>query len=320
MIIERIVLDNISLKGLEYLEINKKYCFDISEKVSKDILDKLNIFLADNKISLVYFECRLVNEKTSEFVYNLDALKYLTNAKHLFIFPKNDRTDLTTLENFKYLKELEEFILLGVYKKSLDLTPLLKFKDSIKRITIENGLTKKQQGIINQCTNIQNLKVKELDLSSFEPKEKLIGLEVNSNLYQMSLVPTKFPKLESLRLQGCRSSMDVPSLNTMTSLKMLDLFWIYSIEDFPDLTNLIDLRELRCTLPNLKNLDSLWELIPLEYLQKLSICELKNLEPHDFTKISDFKSLKKAYITWKDLQKHEEIKNLIEKLGLEYVH
>lgn len=289
MEVKRIVLDNTSLYDLESLDINRKYFFDIREKVSKDILDKLNIFLADNKISLVYFECRLVNERTSEFVYNLEALGYLTNLRNVFLYPKYRESDFNSLECLKYLENLNQLLILGVYKKSLDLTPILKFKNSIIKIELENGVNKKQQSIISQCLNLKELKVKELDLNYFDVNEKLQILETSSNLYQMSLVPTKFPNLESLRIQGCKSSMDITALNAMTNLKILDLFWIYSIEDFPDLTNLINLRELRCTLPNLKNLDNLWMLNRLDHLEKISICELKHLEPKDFTKIDNFK-------------------------------
>lgn len=318
MVTERIVLDNVSLNDLKKIDTNKNYSFVVYSKVSVVVLEFLNKFLANAPKAFLSFNCCIDNEKLSSYIYNLDVLKYLTNATHIYLFPKDHKTDLNSLDNLKYLDRLDEFLIQGVYKKTLDLTPILKFKDSITRIEVESGLTKKQQSIINQCTCLEILKVKELDLDSFDPKEKLLTLEVRSNLRQMCLVSTKFRNLESLRIQGCKSSLDIPALNTMISLKELDLFWIYQIDSFPNLTKLKNLTKLRCTLPNLQNLENLWKLKDLEYLEAISICEQKYLEPKDFAEIRDFKSLKKAYITWKDLQKHEEIKSLINNIGLEY--
>lgn len=308
-------IDKSEVSSIEVLNTDKKYCFNIENGANVEVLKTLNLFLRKNKISKVSFNFSNYPNIPDSYIKGIKGLKYLYEATNISLFPKTSGNSIDNLIMLDNLIKLEKFTLIGTYKNSISLEPLLKFREYIRYINIERGLNKKQQSIINQCFNIEHLEVKELDLQTFNIKEKLKELYINTNLHGMSLLSTTFPILEKLFLKNCKSTLDINSLKNAVSLTKLYLFDLYAIEEFPKLAPLPKLEELYVIMPDLKKIDNIWD---LENLKTLALMNLKEIHPKDFKEIGKLKKLKNAYITFVNKEYDLIIEQLITEKGLRY--
>lgn len=311
-----LLLDKISSCNLEDLDITQKYNFEIYSKANIRVLETLNLFFKENKTSRLTFNCEIATDsRVADFAYNLEILKYVPEANNVVLYPKTLKTDLSSIQLLENLYELNSLTIKGVFKNNIPLDTLVNFSHSLQFFEIEKGLTKKQQNIINQLINIKTLKTKELDLNTFDIKEKLYELYIETNLFGMNQISFKFPLLDKLFLKNCKSSLDISSIDAITSLTRLSLFEVYAIEKFPQFLHLEKLTELDLIMPNLKNINNLWSLTSLK---ELSIMNLNYLKPKNFKNLQNLTNLKKAYITFKDKENNQLIRSFIENEGLEY--
>jgi len=275
-------------------------------------LDILNQLLARNtQINLVVVIEPEQPEKKDQCTA-LQLINQLKNIKNLKLLCFGSQP-LENLEPLRGINSLEHFQLSGNYNKKINLDPLLESKE-LKALELEFGLAdKKQYKIINQLTQLAQLKVSTLDAAEITPSDRRSELTITNTLKNPELLARAFPNLSSFSISYAKGLESFDFLSSLKKLKELSIGYTQKLSQLPKLANPANIDSLTFLhTPNFKDLE---QILGFENLESLTINEFDSVWVTDVTKLEKLKKLKSIILNFKKDSDQERFEQLALKNG-----
>lgn len=296
-------IDKISIVDIRNLSDNVKI---EARGASPERLIELNNRLQYlDLIVTISIDMRILTSNTQ--ITGLNILAYLPNIQSLRLNavltePVNE------MDVFKTLSKLKELAVYGYFKKNISFEPI-EHLINLKKLLFENGLSKKQQLIIEKFSSLTSLSVSDLDLMSFPINKNLKQLTIFRKLSYASDIFRVFPNIVELDLENCKEIVDFSFIANFQKLKSLTFRYMKQLESFPNIHKLAKLKSISLiNMSNLRNIDLIWENIDLI---ELMVTEIKFLKIEDFYRLKEFKSLKTVYLTFKDQKENKKAQEFV---------
>jgi hypothetical protein len=226
-------------------------------------------------------------------------------------------SQIDSIDFLSSLTDIVEICLVGYFRPGLSLKPIEKFND-IRVFEFENGLNKSQHKVIDQFSKIEQLSVKNLDVSMLDKKPQLNTLRARTVSCE-NLISDRFPELQVFALLGGQKSFDFRILRELCNLKEIRLGNFSSLETVPALNpnSITSIEMISCR--HIKNIDSI---IGYNNLVSVFFSDLdKSLIGAEevFNVISKLRKLRFAYVLFNDNSETGAIRSKIEDFGLKYM-
>lgn len=201
--------------------------FDQNKKTINDLILLNRFFEAKPHVYLRYVE--------------LGELQYTPNVQNV-IFNRFQNYYFDDLKYLKYLNGVD----FDVLSSKIDLSPLLKYKDTLTELSFEKDIDKKSESIISQLINLTKVSFISSKFTSFHflkdlPIEHFFLYGSRTNDYA-DLAGLK--KLKTFHLKTNRSWVNFDFLKELPNLVDISLEACSAIIKFPDLTHLQHLNEV----------------------------------------------------------------------------
>jgi hypothetical protein len=201
--------------------------FDQNKKTINDLILLNRFFEAKPHVYLRYVE--------------LGELQYTPNVQNVIF----NRFQNYYFDDLKYLKHLNG-VDFDVLSSKIDLSPLLKYKDTLTELSFQKDIDRKSESIISQLINLKKVGFISSKFTSFHflkdlPIEHFFLYGSRTNNYA-DLAGLK--KLKTFRLKTNRSWVNFDFLKELPNLVDISLEACSAIIKFPDLSHLQHLNEV----------------------------------------------------------------------------
>ena len=275
----------------------------------KNTLNDINRHIRNNpstKLSLIV-DNRYI--PADDNINNLEVLRYTPHARNVSIF-SNSSEPIESFDNISLLENLDSLYITGCIKKNITLTPLYKFSE-IRELTLDFvGLSSPSYKWINELTNLNKLRVHNIDMAKIIKNNNLTDLWVQKSILSEKLMIEKYPNLKKVGLVGCRKVEDLSFINNLNNLEKLYLWYMPQLKEIPILDNLNKLETL--SLIHAKNLESINNLFQLDNINFLEMTDIK-LAEDDIKKLHTLKSIKRVNIRFVDKKSNELLESIMKR-------
>ncbi|MDR6785541.1 hypothetical protein ABIE26_004251 [Pedobacter africanus] len=307
-----IKINSASIDELANIDPAQVSSVSIEGYLSNEKLDILNQLLNTNtQINLVVVTDPGEPEKKDHFT-GLQLISQLNNIRNLNVLCFGSQP-LENLEPLRGIYNLEHFRLSGNYNKKIDLDPLLESK-ALKVLELEFGLAdKKQYKIINQLTQLAQLKVSTLDVAAIMPNDRISELTVTNTLKNPELITAAFPNLSSFSISYAKGLESFDFLSSLKKLTQLSIGYTQKLNQLPKLANPENINSLIFLhTPNFKGIE---QVLAFENLESLAINEFDSIPVGEVAKLEKLKKLKRVVLNFKKDPDQEQFEQLALKSG-----
>lgn len=295
-------IDKISIDDIRNLSDNIKI---EAKGVSPEKLIELNnrLFYLDLLVT-ISIDMRISSDETR--IAGLNVLELLPNVQRLKLNAVLTEP-VTEIKVFKSLFKLYELTIYGYFKKNLSLEPIEHL--NLRDLNLENGLSKKQQLIIEKFNNLNSLSVSDLNLDSFPINENVKRLRIYKRLLNSQNIFRNFPNISTLDLENCKEIVEFSFIANIENLQNITFRNMKNLEKFPKVHKHAKINSISLiNLPNLSDINLLWQ---NDYLTEFMATGITSLNIEDFYGLKKLKSLKTVYITFKDVKESKKAEEFI---------
>jgi len=275
-------------------------------------LDLLNQFLSKNgKINLVVVMDPGEPEK-KDHLTGPQLISQLKNIRNLKLLCFGSQP-LENLEPLSSINSLEHFQLSGNYNKKINLDPLVESK-ALKFLELEFGLAdKKQYKIINQLSQLTQLKVSTLDAAAITPNDRLAELTITNTLKNPELIPAAFLNLSSFSISYAKGLESFDFLSGLKKLTQLSIGYTQKLSQLPKLANPENISSL--TFLHTPNFKGIQQILGFENLESLVVNEFDSIPVTEVAKLEKLRKLKRVVLNFKKDPDQEQFEQLALKSG-----
>ncbi|QOW60195.1 hypothetical protein [Treponema pedis] len=162
------------------------------------------------------------------------------------------------LEDLKYLKCVQSLRLV-----EKDITPLISYRDTLKKLTLEGGLKKDADNVLANMFYLNTLNLESTTLKSFEriTKLPLQNLYIYGNKPSEPIPIKELSELKNIRIKNNSSWNDFGFLSNLKKLESIRIEYCSKIEKVPPIDGLHNLKYVEFSNCNrLKDITALWNL------------------------------------------------------------
>ncbi|BCF88757.1 MULTISPECIES: hypothetical protein [Paraburkholderia] len=306
-------LDKLAIDEIRNLPLS-----NISVKIERfgasiNILNALNSRLAYSQVPIVLsIDGREQSSETT--LVGLDIFQVLCWAGDISMNAVLT-LPVQSIEQLSKVRDITRLRLRGYFDKKIDLGVIEKFSNLVE-LEFELGVNKKQLEVINKCKKLQTLAVARLDLNGLFRNENINKLRVGQLLSNSRLLVDKTPNLVEIDLEKCKDQGNFAFISELPNISSLTFRYVKSMRNMCMTKNPKKLKTLQFI--GASALESVGSLEQADELENLLMTDLENVEVDDFFVLKKLKSLKCAYVTFKDPKKNAKVKKFIEDEGWLY--
>lgn len=292
------------------IENHKIITVRIEEKVKIENLTALNEVLSEKNF-LVSVIIESENYNLGGMVSGINVFQYICNVKKLKIYVSDYDARLEDLFFLKDIKSLNYLDISTNAKKNLKFDELKRFSKITYFSYLCEGLNKEQHSFVNDFMDLSYFSIYDLNLELFDTKESLIELRVHRKLTNAMLIYDKFPNLENLILEKCKSLDFKNSISNLPNIINISLRYMSDVYELPKFKNPEKIKKI--SLLGLNNLRSLNGIEEMQNLEEIEITNIKNINIESFLILKKLKSLKKIYILFENSKLNIEFEDFARK-------
>lgn len=239
----------------------------------------------------------------------LDIIEYIPNVKRLRM-QGSMRCPIESLNILLKIEDLKDLDMYGEMSKLLSLEPLKSF-EHIEKISLEVGLSLRQQTFIESCRHLNSLQVADFNAMSFNKHPSIKKLKITSNIIGIDSIYRALPTLEILYLQKCSNTSGYASIKEIRTLKKIVLNNIPNIDEIPSLHLMNNLETLY--LYNLPKINDLRPLLFAKNLKNLILSDIGKFSTEDFYILEKIETLENVGLYFKNTRESSHAIKFIKK-------